>query len=259
MCFAHATLDPTPGRLRSAGGDRRSERRSREARRLRRPLARRRLDRQGRSGPAVRGSVRGVLARHDGRRVPPRVRAPGPPPRARHVGALEARAGRPRRRRGVPRAARLPQPRHRGRRAGRVHPGVRPQPRDVPRPRRPALRARDERHVVPVVARPGRLPARVAADRPAVPVGGRGQRPLRLVPEPQPLPPLPDLAAQRPRLLARPPLRGRRGVDDDQLRRREAVRREALRAPAAHAAPALPQAGAAHRGQHRSTAGDSVG
>ena len=211
MCSAHATFDPTPRALRSVGADRRSDRPRRDAearvRRLRRPVARRRVDRQGRSGAAVRRPVRGVLARRDGRRVPPRVRAPGPPPRARHVGALEARAGGARRRRGVPRAARLPQPRHRGRRPGRVHPGVRAQPGDVPRPRRPALRARDERHLVPVVARPGRLPARVAADRPAVPVGGRGQRPLRLVPEPQPLPPLPDLAAQRPRLLARPPLR----------------------------------------------------
>ena len=69
-------------------------------------------------------------------------------------------------------AARLPQRRHRRRRAGRLHRALRAQPRDVPRARRPPLRARDERHLVPVVARPGRVPARLAPRRPARPPPG---------------------------------------------------------------------------------------
>jgi hypothetical protein len=254
MCSANATLDP-PRALRSARTDLRPGGKRRDApphvRHLRRPVARRRMGRQRWDGAAVRGPLRGVLARHDCRRVPARVRAPGAAPRARLVGALDARAGGARRRGAVPGAARIPKPRHRHRGPGRVHPGVCPQRRHVPGAGRPALRARDERDVVPVVARPGRLPARVAAHRRPVPVGRRDQRALRVVREPQPLPPVPEVAAQRPRVLARPPLRRRRRVDDDQLRRRQAVRRAALRAPAARAAPPLPHAGHAHRGEHR--------
>ncbi len=149
------------------------------------------------------------------------------------VGALAARAGGARRRRGVPRAARLPQPRHRGRRPGRVHPRASRAAWRRSRPRRPALRARDERHLVPVVARPGRLPARVAARSSGC--SGRRARATSASsgpPNPSLYLPVPDLAAQRPRLLARPPLRGRRGLDDDQLRRREALRRRSASRPA---------------------------
>ena len=148
-------------------------------------------------------------------------------------------------------AARLPQHRPRARRAGPLHPALRTQPGALPRDGRPALRARDERLLVPVEPQPARLRLRLAADRPHLRRRGRAQRALRVVGEPEPLREPAGLAPRPARVLAGPPLRRRRRVDDDRLRRREVLPRPPLRAAPAVAAPHVPQADRADRDQHR--------
>ena len=231
-----------PRAVAGPGGHRRRARSGAHVRGLRRPLERRRTGAARRGRAAVRGALRGLLTGDADRRVPARERAPG----LRRVivtwepwRPVPARGGR---RRAVPPAAGLSATATSPRRPGRLHRRLRAQPRRLPRHRRPALRARDERHWYPWSHDPIGVPLGVAPRRAPVPRGRRGQRALRLGANPSLYEPARTWRAGL-RAIGRAAGTSARRLDDDRLRRQPSdytVR--PVRAAAARAPPLLPQA-----------------